>query len=240
MLAVIIAAGLGQRLGDLTKDRPKALVKVVGRELILRAFDFLDHPAITDRIVVTGYEGERLASFIKEKCHKVKTVHNPNYRDGSIRTIETALPFIEEDFLLMNVDHIYPQRMFGHIIESAQEITAMCDFDRTLGSDDMKVKLGEDGCLKGIRKTLSEYDGGYIGMTFCSNASLTMYKHAVCEARKSEGNAAAVESALALMTRTNTKINICDVSGMGWLEVDTPADLEIAEKTITDNPTFIL
>jgi choline kinase len=42
------------------------------------------------------------------------------------------------------------------------------------------------------------------------------------------------------MASNDKNINICDVSGMGWLEVDTPLDLEVAEKTITNNPTFIL
>jgi choline kinase len=240
MLAIIIAAGLGERLGRLTKDRPKALVPVVGRELILRTLDFTEHPAITNRIVVTGYEGERLGKFIEKRCPEVRTVHNPHYADGSIRTIETALPLIDEDFLLMNVDHIYPKRMLQHIIDNVQGLTAMCDFDRTLGPDDMKVKLRKDGGLKGIRKTLTEYDGGYVGMTFCSKDFLDAYKNGVCEARKSEGNRTSVESALALMAKIDTKINICDVSGMGWLEVDTPEDLKTAEKTITHNPKFLL
>lgn len=240
MRAVIIAAGLGERLGGLTKDRPKALVQVAGRELILRALDFIDHPRITSRIVITGYEGELLTRFLKDRCPKVSTAHNPHYRDGSIRTIETALPFIYGDFLLMNVDHIYPQRMLKHIIEGVKGITAMCDFDRTLGPDDMKIKLREDGCLKGIKKTLSDYDGGYIGMTYCSKDSLETYKKTVRQSRKSAGDSVSVESALAHMASNDQDIKICDVSGMGWLEVDTPLDLEVAEKTITDNPNFLL
>ncbi len=240
MQAVIIAAGLGERLGDLTKDRPKALVRVAGRELILRALDFIDHPAITDRIVITGYEGGLLTRFLKDRRPEVITAHNPHYRDGSIRTIETALPFIDGDFLLMNVDHIYPLRMLEHIIEGAKSITAMCDFDRALGPDDMKIKLRNDGRLRGIKKTLSDYDGGYIGMTYCSDDSLETYKKTVREVRNIDGDSASVESALAHMASNDKDINICDVSGMGWLEVDTPLDLKVAEKTITNNPTFLL
>jgi choline kinase len=240
MQAVILAAGLGNRLGDLTSGRPKALVPVAGRELILRTLDFVDHPAITERLVVTGYEGERLRDFLADHCPAALTVHNPHYRDGSIRTIETALDHISGDFLLMNVDHIYPRRMLDRILEKASGIAAICDFDRELVADDMKVKLTAEGKLWRIRKTLTDYDGGYIGMTSCAGDCLEHYKDNVLAARKAEGDAAAVEMALATLADCNKTINICDVSGMGWLEVDTQDDLLHAEQTLRDNPHFLL
>jgi choline kinase len=58
--------------------------------------------------------------------------------------------------------------------------------------------------------------------------------------READGDSANVEAALAWLAKENEEINICDVSGMGWLEVDTPADLEHAEKTIRQNPEFLL
>jgi len=239
MQAIIIAAGLGNRLGDLTRDRPKALVPVAGRELILHTLDFVDHPAVDERIVVTGYEGERLGKFIAENCPGVRTAHNPHYRDGSIRTIEAALEHVRGDFLLMNVDHIYPRRMLTRILDRARGITAMCDFDRRLGRDDMKVKL-EGGRLVAIKKTLAEYDGGYIGMTYCAASSLDRYREGVARTRTVSGDSANVEAALALLAYENEEINICDVSGMGWLEVDTQADLENAQRTLRQNPEFLL
>jgi len=239
MQAVIIAAGLGNRLGRLTSDRPKALVPVAERELILRTLDFVDHPAVTDRIVVTGYEGERLSRFIAERCPGVRAAHNPHFTDGSIRTIEVALEHVRGDFLLMNVDHVYPRRMLGRILERTSGITAICDFDRELLADDMKVKLS-GGRLSAISKKLDEYDGGYIGMTYCSADSLDRYRLGVRRTREAEGDSANVEAALAWLAKENEEINICDVSGMGWLEVDTPTDLEHAESTIRQNPEFLL
>ncbi len=235
MKAVIIAAGLGSRLGDLTSDRPKALVPVAGRELILRALDFVDHPAVTERLVVTGFEGDRLARFLEEKRPDVATVRNPHFRDGSIRTIELALNHVDGDFLLMNVDHIYPRAMFERIANCGEGITAICDFDRRLVDDDMKVKL-RNGKLVGIRKTLSDYDGGYIGMTFVHGNALSKYREAVETAHAAEGDSANVEAALANLACNDEEVKICDVSGIGWLEVDTQEDLERAEMRIRHNP----
>ena len=239
MHAIIIAAGMGNRLGELTKDRPKALVDVAGRELILRTLDATEHPAITSRTVVTGYEGERLRKFIENTCDGVDVVHNPHFRDGSIRTMETVLPYVDEDFLLMNVDHIYPRRMISHILANLRGLTAICDFDRKLGPDDMKVKLGDDGLVVGIKKMLPDYTGGYIGMTYCPRESLPSYKRAVVGTRAKEGNAASAEAVLAFLANEQFPVNMCDVSGMTWLEVDTPDDLALAEAKLGDDPEFL-
>ncbi|MFA4874745.1 MAG: NTP transferase domain-containing protein [bacterium] len=240
MLALIIAAGMGNRLGNLTSQKPKALVSVGGRELILRALDFVDHPAITERIVVTGYEGVQLTKFLSERRPDVHTVHNARYKDGSIITIKTALPHVNGDFLLMNTDHIYPRRMLDHILARARGITAVCDFDRELGQDDMKVKLTESRRLVGIRKTLTDFDGGYIGMTVCSSAMLPAYRDGVATAYEACGDAASAEAALAMLAGNKTSINICDASGMPWLEVDTQEDLRHAETALRQNPSFLL
>jgi choline kinase len=238
MQVVIMAAGLGNRLGELTRDRPKALVPAAGRELILRALDFVDHPRVTERIVVTGFAGERLAAFLSARAPDVHMIHNPDFRDGSIRTLEAVLPSITGEFLLMNVDHIYPRRMFPHILSNARGITAICDFDRTLGPDDMKVKLAADRRLTGIRKTLEDFDGGYIGMTFCSASALPLYREHVAKARRFEGDAASAEAALASLAADGADIEICDAGGFGWLEVDTPDELARAEGILLQNPGF--
>lgn len=232
MQAIILAAGLGTRLGALTGERPKALVRVAGRELILRVFDFLDHPSITERIVVTGYESERMAQFLKSHESRAKTVFNPNFKDGSIRSIETALPRIKGEFLLMNADHIYPRRMIEVILKNRRGLAAVCDFDRKLGADDMKVKIGRDGKLQLIKKTLADFDCGYIGMTYCDAKSLPSYAEGVKTARKNEGDACAVECALGTLAGMGLGANICDASGMRWFEVDTSEDLAAADNAL--------
>lgn len=240
MQAVILAAGQGTRLGDLTKDRPKALVRVCGRELILWALEFLDHPVITERIVVTGYEAGGLDSFIKEHRPGVKIVHNPYFMDGNIRSIEAALPHLKGDLLLMNVDHIYPGCLMERITKHRGLLSIVCDFDRTLGPDDMKVKLSADGKLAKISKDLKGFDGGYIGMTLVPAELIPNYCRAVTTARQKEGNSAAVERAIGLAATEGLAVHICDASGIEWFEVDTADDLRHAEACLKDNRSFAL
>lgn len=233
MKAIIIAAGYGNRLGKLTAERPKAMVQVEGRELILRLMDFLDAAEFTERIVVTGYRSETLSNFLQRNRPEVKVLYNPHFSQGSVKTIEVALPYLDDEFLLMNVDHLYPRRMLTEILKYRQRgLMAICDFDRELMADDMKVKLDDKRRLTTISKTLEKYDGGYIGMTYCGKEMLKTYHEAVQETLKLEGSAANVEAILRHLAEGGAPIEIFDASGIGWSEIDTPEDLQRATKIL--------
>lgn len=240
MIALIIAAGMGNRLERLTSERPKALVPVANRELILRALDFVDHPSITDRIVVTGYQGELLSQFLQTHAPAVRTVHNPRFTDGSIITIQSALSLIDDDLLLMNVDHIYPKRLLPRLLEMQGRLSAVCDFDRNLVADDMKVKLTPTRTVARMSKQLTDSDGGYIGMTVIPRTELPRYREALDAARRTQGDKANAEAALDHLALEAYPIHICDASGIRWLEVDTPSDLADAEATLNTTPDFLL
>lgn len=239
MKAVIIAAGMGNRLGNLTEDKPKGMVQVDGRALILRAMDFLDAGDFNERIVIVGYQGDAFAAFLRRRCPDVRIIMNPDYREGSVRTIEKALPYLTEPFLLMNVDHVYPRRMCTALPTGHPGLAAICDTDRTLVADDMKIALDGDRRVARIAKTLEEFDAGYIGMTWCGANALDDYRKAIARTLDAHGNTANVEAILAMLAEGGTPITACDLSGLGWLEVDTQEDLKHAENVLLSNPEFL-
>lgn len=241
MQAIILAAGLGERLKDLTDRCPKALVQVSGRELIARVMDFLDHDGISERIVVTGFEAEKLEQFLKEHYPDAIAVCNPDYRAGNVLSMKAAIPSVRGEFIIMNADHIYPRRMLEKILDSRGDgIMAICDFDRNLGADDMKVRLGEDGHLTHISKELDLFDGGYIGMTYCSPRYVDRYREALFATIAEKGDGACVENVLGTLAEGQVKIGICDTSGIPWLEVDNQDDLRLAERILGERPDFSL
>ena len=81
MKAVILAAGMGTRLHPLTADRPKPLVEVGGRSLLLRLVDQLARVGIrgTDVVVVSGYREDALHRALVGTGAVI--VHNDHYSD---------------------------------------------------------------------------------------------------------------------------------------------------------------
>lgn len=230
MKALILAAGMGNRLGKLTTDKPKALVQVGSALLIDRTISFVKHPKIEKIGVVGGYCFDALQKHLDRE--KVQMFLNPRFREGNISTIRAATDFIDDDLLILNVDHIYPKEMLTHILNTAKGISAVCDFDRRLVSDDMKVKLNTDRKLQKISKQLTDFDCGYIGMTFVSKNMSEIYKKAVNETFEIYGKDSCVEFVLGHLAANDHEINICDTTGFKWLEVDTPEDLLNAEKVL--------
>ena len=70
MQAIILAAGMGKRLGELTKNNTKCMVEVGGVRLIERALRILDRKKLSRIILVVGYQHKNLVSFVDSLCLK--------------------------------------------------------------------------------------------------------------------------------------------------------------------------
>ncbi|MFC1669335.1 NTP transferase domain-containing protein [Spirochaetota bacterium] len=243
MRAVVLAAGTGSRLGEVTSARTKGMVPVKGRKLIDYLFDFFEIDLFDEIIVVGGYYYEDLKVHIESRDFKnIRVIENREYLKGNIFTLLTALKeFKDDSFLITNVDHIYPRVLFTTMKESFNDITAMCDFDRKLGNDDMKVKLTGDGKkINAISKGLDDFDCGYIGMTYVDSSMEKIYRGAAETAIDRFGEKAVVENILQVLSEDgDIAPGICDLSGIGWYEVDTVEDLNLAEKGLEVDKNFI-
>jgi len=243
MRAIVLAAGTGSRLGEITKARTKGMVPVRGKKLIDYLLEFFEKDFFDEIIVVGGFCFEDLRDHIGTLNYKnVRVIENKDYLKGNIFTLVTALrEFADDSFLITNVDHIYPPVMFKKMKESMSGITGMCDFDRKLGADDMKVKLRADKLKIGsISKQLAEFDCGYIGMTYVDKTHGNLYRTSVVKTIEKNGEKAVVENILQLLAEDeSTAPKICDLSGFGWYEVDTEEDLLLAEKGLEIDLNFI-
>jgi CDP-L-myo-inositol myo-inositolphosphotransferase len=236
MNVVLLAAGLGSRLGTLTRDLPKALIPVAGKPLLLHALSFATRLRPTRLIVVGGFcfaqVKDTLAGDKAAAALPVELVENTQFRDGNLVSLLTAKPLITEGFLVMNVDHIYRPAIAEMVVPEAIAVTAFIDTDRKLGNDDMKVERGADGRVVSIAKALTKFDCGYVGMTRVPTALLGRYFEEADRALAEEGRAIHVERILGRLAKTNFAPTCRDISGHGWLEVDTPDERSAAEAAL--------
>ena len=234
MQAVLLAAGLGSRLGTLTQQIPKALITVGEQPLLAYAVSFARAAGARDITVVGGFGFDRVAAEVARLALPVRLVENGAFRDGNLVSLLAARAFVEaaDEFLLMNVDHIYRPAIAALAAAPAGEVTAFVDTDRTLGDDDMKVERDAAGRVRRIAKTLDRWDAGYVGMTKVPRAAAARYWSTVDAALAAEGRAIHVERVLARLADAGTPPACRDISGHGWLEVDLPEERDRAEEAV--------
>lgn len=244
MNAVLLAAGLGSRLGTLTRDLPKALIPVGGKPLLAHALSFAGRLSPSRVVVVGGFcfpSVRDALDRLRESDEAVRRlpiqlIENTHFRDGNLVSLLTAKPLIREGLLVMNVDHIYRPGVATVVAPEVDAITAFIDTDCKLGDDDMKVERGADGRVVAIAKTLTKFDCGYVGMTRVPAGMLDRYWVEADRALAEEGRAIHVERILARLAQSTPRSSdapACrDISGHGWLEVDTPDERAAADNAL--------
>ena len=237
MKVIILAAGLGSRLKDKTKEFGKAMVYAKGLPLIDYALQFTKIESVSLRYVVGGFGYEILETHLKTKNHpRIELLKNEDFKKGNLLTLKAALKAFDDDILIMNVDHIYNPAIFTLVTNNISGITGIVDSDRNLMSDDMKVLIDDWGRIVDIDKSLTDYSKGYVGMTTISRSSIPIYLSAVEYVSRNIGENANVEAVLRYLSTTETKPKTLDISGFGWLEIDTQEELLNAEKALNTHP----
>lgn len=122
MQAIILAAGMGRRLGELTKNNTKCMVSVNGITLIDRMLSQLSSLNLSRVIIVIGYKGENLRKYIgnEYKGLKIEYIDNPVYdKTNNIYSLALAKKELQEDdTLLVESDLIFDDAMFPMIVNS--------------------------------------------------------------------------------------------------------------------------
>lgn len=234
-----MTAGQGMRLRPFTDDRPKGMVKIAGLPLLAYSIAVSRACGASRIIVVGGYKSETVVEFLKKNAPEITFLKNNEITKGNLSTLMTALPHIDDSFLLLNADHVYKSDVVPKIIAQLHEITAFCDTDRALAGDDMKV-CAENGAIKTISKQLTDYTHGYVGITYVHTSMLPLYRFTAEELFRESDGTTAVEAILARIAAQNIHVKIGDISNVGWFEIDTPEELVTAENYITHHKNEFL
>ena len=122
MQAIILAAGMGKRLGEYTKSNTKCMVEVNGTPLIDRALDQLSQLNLSRVVIVVGYEGQKLMDYLgsEHKGLKIEYVNNPVYeKTNNIYSLALAKDQLQaDDTLLIESDLIFDDSLLTKLVNN--------------------------------------------------------------------------------------------------------------------------
>ena len=168
MQAVILAAGMGKRLKELTKNNTKCMVKVNGVSLIDRMLHQIEALGLSRIIIVVGYEGNKLIDYISTLhiSTPIEFIENPIYdKTNNIYSLSLAKDWLcREDTLLFESDLIFEDSVLEALLNDPRDTLALVDKYESW-MDGTCVKLGADDRIEafvpGKRLVFDERDEYY-------------------------------------------------------------------------------
>ena len=145
MKIVILNSGMGSRLGDLTKNVPKSLVRITDNQTIFsRAINILVDYS-DDFIITTGYLDNVLIQYCKDNFPNLNFtfVHNHvYYKTNYIKSLDLVSD-ISEDIVLLHGDLVFSRNVADKIVNSKFS-SVVIDSTIDLPKNDFKAKIIED------------------------------------------------------------------------------------------------
>lgn len=239
MQAIILAAGMGRRLKELTQNNTKCMVKVNGVTLIERLLGQLEKHDLTRIVIVVGYEGKKLIDYIATLNIKTPIIYveNPIYnKTNNIYSLALAKDYLcEQDTLLFESDLIFEDSVIDTILDDPRPSLALVDKYESW-MDGTCVTLSEqDEILSFVPgknfnfKLIDEYYKTVNIYKFDKTFSQTHYVpflDAYCTAL---GKNEYYEQVLRIITMLDEPvIQAKRLNGEKWYEIDDIQDLDIA------------
>lgn len=244
MQAVILAAGMGKRLKELTQNNTKCMVKVNGVSLIDRMLHQIERQHLSRIIIVVGYEGKKLIDYIGtlDIQTPITYINNPIYdKTNNIYSLALAKDWLcKDDTLLFESDLIFEDSVLDALVNDPRETLALVDKYESW-MDGTCVKLGEDDSIEafvpGKRFKFNEIKEYYKTVNlykFSKHFSETHYVPFLDAYQAALGQNEYYEQVLRVITMLDEpEIKAKRLNGQRWYEIDDIQDLDIAESIFT-------
>lgn len=236
MLAVILAAGVGGRLGAHTDAVPKPLVPVNGRPLLGYTLDALASAGVDDAVVVTGYRQDQVRGALAASGRMrpaLAFATNPRFHEPASLSLLAAREACGDDrFLLVMSDHLLSAELVTSLVRAGEEqpVPGACFVaaDSTAHGprytdEATKLAVAPDGFVEEIGKRLPRWDALDTGAFLLSPAVWDAFEEVPepCEL-----------SALFGVLAGRGLLLAADTEGAFWYDVDTPEDLAAAQAAL--------
>jgi len=237
MKAIILAAGKGERLGQLTRNTPKSLLEIgQGVTVVESQLDHLAQAGIKRVVLVVGFKAEQIEAKLKDyDSLSLSTVFNPFYDvSNNLLSLWTARAEMAEDFILVNGDDVFKPSVVSNLLKSSEPITMVIDRKPVYDEDDMKV-VTEGAQVQKISKQipLEVANGESIGMMAIREGGRERFIEGLDQlVRMPEKRNAFYLEIFQRLIDSGYPIGFSECDPDDWAEIDFHPDLELIRTNI--------
>jgi L-glutamine-phosphate cytidylyltransferase len=235
MKAVIFAAGVGRRLQEVSRGRPKCLIEIGGRTLLARHLDALTSLGVAPIVLVVGFAQEAIRAEVADdpRAPLIRWVVNEYYTRGSITSLWAARHEMTEDTVLMDADVLYDPAILARLVRSPLPTALLMDQSVRQQTEECMVAASQGRVVR-LSKTLPDhYDQAGEGVGF-----LKIRKDhipALLDSVQAQIEAGRLDMEYEdAMQDFFGKIPVGyePIGGLPWIEIDFPEDVQRAGRDI--------
>jgi choline kinase len=233
--AILLAAGVGKRLLGTSSSKPKCLIEIAGRSLLVRLLEGLASAGVREAVVVTGFGDDLVRAALSAGVRgiDVRCVTNPRFREGAILSLWTARDALDRAVLVMDADVLCPQVMLDRLVRSPHADCFLLDAaQENTGEEQMLLVRGGRVCDI-VRGGAPGYElmGESIGFLKLS-ASAARVLRELLEARVQAGDTGIEHEEVYPALLARAEVGFERVDGLPWIEIDFPDDVVRAEREV--------
>jgi len=249
--AIILAAGMGTRLGKYTENMPKTMLEFMGKPLIQHQLETFRYCGVDEIVIVTGYRSEQFT------FSNVTYYHNSNYENTNmVESLMLARQEMNEDIIVSYGDIIFEKKVLDRLIISEADFAVTVDLEwrkywkaryDTVESDLESMRIRADGNIIEIgtpEPPVEDIDGRYVGLLKFSPKGLEILKSIYDTIKKTFWNkpwrtvkvfqCAYMTDMIQEIISRGYPVHAVKIRN-GWLEFDTDEDYERASQWAQTN-----
>lgn len=250
MQAIILAAGMGKRLGEYTKNNTKCMVPVNGTRLIDRLLGQLSKLHLNRVVIVVGYEGKKLMDYLGDSYQglKIEYVDNPVFdKTNNIYSLFLAREkMVEDETILVESDLIFQDGMFNLLVDNPYpNLALVAKYESWM--DGTMVRIDEDNnIINFVTKEAFNYNdiNNYYKTVniykLSSEFSRNKYVPFLEAYSKAMGNNEYYENVMRIIAFLDSHdLKALPINNEKWYEIDDKQDLDIAEALFAEEKDII-
>ena len=241
MKSIILAAGRGSRIPEISKVKPKSLLMINGKSIISRQISYFKKLKINRIIIIRGYK-KKLINF-----KKITYIDNKNFKKNEqLDSLFSAKKELNEDVIVVFSDIIYDFKVIKKIFtEKKGNIILGLDkdwrkrykfrYDHPLEQAD-KVKLNKKKQVIKVGKNLKseEADSEFLGIFKLSKIGCQIFRENYNKINKTKTKKMQIHDFLNFLVQQGVKINSTNIDGQ-FMEIDTYNDFKLAKKMFNNS-----